>query len=65
MYGALLAVIFVAAAKFDGVSGIWKIAEEHGRINLYKLVYIVQFIFSILKIWLTADLKIRSDEIEN
>nr|XP_018902470.1 PREDICTED: putative sodium-dependent multivitamin transporter isoform X1 [Bemisia tabaci]XP_018902471.1 PREDICTED: putative sodium-dependent multivitamin transporter isoform X1 [Bemisia tabaci]XP_018902472.1 PREDICTED: putative sodium-dependent multivitamin transporter isoform X1 [Bemisia tabaci] len=36
MYGALLAVIFVAAAKFDGVSGIWKIAEEHGRINLYN-----------------------------
>jgi len=38
MFGSVFTVIAVAAADVGGLSGIWRIAYDYGRVELFKWV---------------------------
>jgi len=38
MFGSIFTVIAVAAADVGGLSGIWRIAHDYGRVELFKCV---------------------------
>jgi len=38
MFGSVFTVIAVAAAEVGGLSGIWRIAYDYGRVELFKCV---------------------------